>query len=500
MDRFSILLFCALLSVLNTDSAFAQSIQAQVGYNALLNLVGDSLEDGTGVTSAQIEALASNEEYLANSTDPEFSNTIFVDGTGTSSGASNHATNVGVRMYGSLSMASGLGRATNPINGYEASDFLINQTNAGTGADPEPFDFDVANHSYILYLSQTELTTAQGTNILQRFDFMANQSETTHCVGVNNGSGRATPEFLANSYNSISVGRTNGNHSRGETTIYGAGRLKPQIVAPSATSFSTPLVTASAAILHEAGAGTTATRTETIRALLLSGATKDEFPNWDRTTTRPLDEVFGAGELNIFNSYMSFQGGEFNGSTTNPTAPVGLNGWDYEEQIVAGDDMLYEFEVPAGTRLDQLSIVLCWNMDIIDVADFSPNFFVPSENLGDLNLEFYDSNGSFLGNLLDESKSTVDNVEHIYLQDLDPGTYHLKISSDTNKDFGVAWRSSSSQILLGDVNRDGVVDFGDVSLMFSILLSNNYLFEADLNEDGVVTFADIAPLLDVIFE
>ena len=497
MHRFSNLFLCTLLT-LNTCSVFAQTRierQEQVGYADLELLLGANLEDGTGVTSAQVES-AQNDAYQPNLASSQLRNNVFVDGTGTNSGSTSHATSVGWRMYGSQSMASGMGRATNSINGYEAVDFLVNLTGAGTGADPEPFDFNVANHSYIVNQSDTELTTDQTVNILQRFDYMANQSETTHCVGVNNGSTRTTPEFMANSYNSISVGRTNGNHSRGSTTVYGVGRVKPEIVAPdSRTSFSTPLVTASAAILHEAGAGTTATRTETIRALLLSGATKDEFPDWDRTTTRPLDDVFGAGELNIYNSYMSLQGGEFNGSTTTPTAPVGLNGWDYEEQIVAGNDMIYEFEVSAGTKLDQLSIALCWNMDIIDNASFFPNAFVPSENLGDLNLEFYDSSDSFLGNLLDESKSTVDNVEHIYLQDLPAGTYHLKISSDTNKDFGVAWRSTNSQLLLGDVDRNGTVNFLDVTPFIILLTSGIYQYEADIDGNGTVNFLDVTPFI-----
>ena len=501
MHRFSNLFLCTLLT-LNTCSVFAQTRierQEQVGYADLELLLGANLEDGTGVTSAQVES-AQNDAYQPNLASSQLRNNVFVDGTGTNSGSTSHATSVGWRMYGSQSMASGMGRATNSINGYEAVDFLVNLTGAGTGADPEPFDFNVANHSYILNQSDTELTTDQTVNILQRFDYMANQSETTHCVGVNNGSTRTTPEFMANSYNSISVGRTNGNHSRGSTTVYGVGRVKPEIVAPdSRTSFSTPLVTASAAILHEAGAGTTATRTETIRALLLSGATKDEFPDWDRTTTRPLDDVFGAGELNIYNSYMSLQGGEFNGSTTAPTAPVGLNGWDYEEQIVAGNDMLYEFEVAPGTRLDQLSIVLCWNMDIIDTVNLS-FVFIPQENLGDLNLEFYDSSGTFLGRLLDESKSTVDNVEHIYLQDLPAGTYHLKISSDTNKDFGVAWRSTSSQVRLGDVNQDGNVNFQDVSPFIAVLSAGIYRFAADINLDGQVNFGDITPFINLLMQ
>ena len=282
------------------------------------------------------------------------------------------------------------------------------------------------------------------------------------------------------------------------TSIYGSGRTKPEIVAPEPrTSFSTPMVTASAAILHEAGAGTTATRTETIRALLLSGATKDEFSDWDRTTTRPLDEVFGAGELNIYNSYMSLQGGEFNSSLTDPAVPVDLNGWDYEEEIVAGNDLFYEFEVAEGTQLDQLSIVLCWNMDITD-SDDSLETFTPQEILGDLNLDFYDSTGSFMGSLIDESKSTVDNVEHIYLLDLPAGTYHLKVSSDTTKDFGLAWRSTSSALILGDVNQDGSVDFSDISSFIALLSSGTYQYEADVDGNGLVDFSDISHFIGLL--
>lgn len=469
--------------------------QEKIGYDDLVALVGSGLEDGTGVTLAQIEAPTANGGYIANPNDSQLSNSVFVDATGTNTGSTGHGTRVGHRLYGSLSIASGLGQAANPISAFEAGDFLLNQTNAGSG-DPEPFDFDVSNHSYILYQSQSTLSDAQATNLLQRLDFMVEENESTMCVGVNNGSANAVPEFLGFMYNSISVGISSGNHSSGTTTIYGAGRTKPDIVAPeNFTSYSTPLVCASAAILHEAGAGTDATRTETIRALLLSGATKDEFATWDRTTTRPLDEEFGAGELNIHNSYLSLQGGEFDGSTGAPSASVGLNGWDYETEIVAGDDLFYQFDVAQGTRLDQLSIVLCWNMEIIDQSIFG---FSPSENLGDLNLDFYDSTGAFLGTLADESKSTVDNVEHVYLQDLPAGTYHLKVSSDTNRDFGLAWRSTSSDLLLGDVNSDGIVSFLDISPFVSLLNSGEYQFEADLDGNGVVNFFDISPFISIL--
>jgi len=485
------LIALCLLSNIFVVSAMAQ--QAAVGFDDLQAAIGSDLEDGTGVTSAQVEA-SSGDAYASSPANPAFQSTVFADGTGTNVGSTGHATTVGIRMYGSGSIASGLGRTDNPVTSFSAVDFLVTQSNVNSGSDPEPFNFDVANHSYILN-QPVGLSDAQATNLLQRLDFMADEGESTMCVGVNNGSGNILPEFLAYMHNAISVGVTDGGHSSGTTQ--------------TATSFATPLVTSSAAILHEAGSGTDATRTETIRALLLSGATKDEADfegEWDRTTTRPLDEIYGAGELNIFNSYMSLKGGEFNGSTVDPVNAVGLNGWDYESQISSGNALFYEFEVAQGTQLDELSIVLCWNMEIIDQSPFG-FLFSPVENLGNLSLDFYDSSGSFLGSLLDESKSPVDNVEHIYLKDLPAGTYHLRVSSDTNRDFGLAWRSTSSidnntvatltfsgpyteqasgSLIDGNyrltINGNGVVDSQ----------GNNYDVDGDGNPSGVVVLGDQA--------
>lgn len=47
-------------------------------------------------------------------------------------------------------------------------------------------------------------------------------------------------------------------------------------------------------------------------------------------------------------------------------------------------------------------------------------------------------------------------------------------------------------VLLGDVNRDGFVDFLDISPFISQLSSGNYQVEADMNQDSVVNFLDIS--------
>jgi hypothetical protein len=52
--------------------------------------------------------------------------------------------------------------------------------------------------------------------------------------------------------------------------------------------------------------------------------------------------------------------------------------------------------------------------------------------------------------------------------------------------------------LLGDTNRDGVVDFADIPAFISILQSGDFLDEADINGDGVVDFADISFFIDLL--
>ena len=58
--------------------------------------------------------------------------------------------------------------------------------------------------------------------------------------------------------------------------------------------------------------------------------------------------------------------------------------------------------------------------------------------------------------------------------------------------------TSPVTVLLGDVNRNGVVNFLDVSPFITLLTSNNYLLEGDMNQDGVVNFLDISPFISVL--
>lgn len=427
------------------NQLFAQAYKDAVGYNELLAEKGGSLEDGTGILVMQAEAPTGAGNYMADSGHAQFTGKTFIDGTGSSTDGSAHATGVGVNFYGnSSSMTPGI----TSITGYDANDYIGRILNFG-GGDPLAQGFDIGNHSYI----GNGLTPAEVVQLSMRFDYVINRDNTVMVVGANNGSGSTTPDLFAPSYNAITVGLTNGNHSRGLTADYGPGRFKPDIVAPATTtSNATPLVASAAALLRHAGAATNAAQNQVVKSLLFAGATKEEVIDWDRTTTRPIDEVYGFGELNILNSYHILEGGEFAASTSDPATDVGHMGWDFGN-FNGSDDLFYDFEILAGREVSQLSAALVWNVDVID-ANASAAVFDASIALANLDLELYDSTGTFLGSLVDSSLSTEYNMEHIYLTSLAEGNYTFRITGDSDTDFGFAWRISSvpeptSGIVLG---------------------------------------------------
>ena len=172
-----------------------------------------------------------------------------------------------------------------------------------------------------------------------------------------------------------------------------------------------------------------------------------------------------------------------------PTA-VGDFGWDYSDSLesaTANPERFYRFEVGDNQYLNEFSIVLSWNIDITDLGS-SQFSFNPSANLVNLDLELFDDEG----NVVDASLSTVDNVEHIYVKDLPPGTYDLKLSGDSDSDFALAWRFAGSA-LPGDFNLDQHVDVADIDLFSGIIdqPAEGELAQLDLDSDGQVTLADL---------
>ena len=54
------------------------------------------------------------------------------------------------------------------------------------------------------------------------------------------------------------------------------------------------------------------------------------------------------------------------------------------------------------------------------------------------------------------------------------------------------------EVLLGDCNLDGLVDFLDISIFIAILSSGDFLVQADCDESGEVSFLDISPFIAIL--
>lgn len=492
--------FASLLAVVvvgATDLAAQPTVdnKTAVGYSALLARLGAAAPTGASVPVTQVEVGAgASLDYGPNQAHADFSGKTFTLKSG-SSGSSDHATGVGRNYYGNQSFAPGI----NQIDLYEVDNWL--QTGGLKflqSVAPAVETQRVQNHSWIA----SGLLNSQAIDLLRRLDYQIQRDNVVSVVGVNNGSSSAFPQLLANSYNAITVGRTSGGSSIGPSTLDVAGRAAVNLVAPAGNvSTAVPWVAGSAALLIEAaGANVEAAKSQTIRAVLMAGATKDEFDttnqtpstfdNWTRTPTRPLDLRYGAGELNIDNAHRILTSPQQEASAA---SLVNSTGWDFDN-ISGGTSQLYFFEIPLFTQLDSLSIIAAWNRDIAFTPGTggSPALFTPS--LANVDLKLFQANSFTLGSMIDQSISTIDNVEHIFQRGLAPGRYAIQMLSDATVDVALAW---DSILTLLDVPGDGNGDRRVTGADFTIWSDNFGLFNGDAqtsngdyNGDGYVTGAD----------
>lgn len=246
------------------------------------------------------------------------------------------------------------------------------------------------------------------TNLQNNFDAYAATYNVLFVSGMNNATD--TPPPPGSCYNGIGVGRP-GFSSIGPTAD---GRSKPDIVVPEAdgslTSFLTPVVAGSATLLLQAaargdgGSGTEslATNVSVIKAILLNGAVKPSA--WTNGPTRPLDARWGAGMLNVYNSWLQLRGGRATANATNAL----LKGWDSTTMSASNADQTnrYTFDVAATSAG---TVTLVWKRPVTGtLANF--DLFLRSSN-----------------QVVGSSISTVDNVEHLFATNLPPGRYDLEV-------------------------------------------------------------------------
>jgi hypothetical protein len=150
--------------------------------------------------------------------------------------------------------------------------------------------------------------------------------------------------------------------------------------------------------------------------MLMAGASKGPFADWSRTTTRPFDPVFGAGQLDVNRSHRVLT----------------EQRWE-ARSIKRGQKREVLFS--SAREINDFSAVLAWNRSInmrrgeidgVEMADMQLRLFRVDQ-------------GSLSQVLLQESDSRVENREHVFLEQLPAGHYVLEIQSDREVDYGLAW-------------------------------------------------------------
>lgn len=428
----------SLILLIASRPVLGQAYKDDVGFTKLKNEVGAGLANGAGINVAMVEANFGANNYFPDRTNSEFSGKTFTDASALGGATSGHATTVAQLFFGNtISMSPGVSN----IRVYDATDFVINRqalTQVGVNPAATP-PISVMNHSYV----GNGFTVGQAAESNARLDYTIARDRFTSVVALDNNP-NPLPQIYGQSYNSIVVGRSDGGHSQGVTNIGVPGRVKPDIVTPQGfTSFATPLVSSTAALLHQAANNfgmPNARNSEAMKAIIMAGATKDTLPGWSNTSTRPLDSVFGAGQLNVYNSYKILEAGETNGvisvPITNTAVNSGLHGWDYGTSISPGTPQFWNFNVAAGQTISEASILLTWNAQY---KAANGDFGVANFSLANMDLKLFTSNNGVLGTEIGASTSLVDNVEHIYLKNLSNGLYTIAVSSDLNTSFGLAW-------------------------------------------------------------
>lgn len=416
-------------------SSFA-GYKEDIGLTALLLELGAGAPTGAGIAVTQVEGgspYATN--FVADVTHAELiGKNVTIKSS--PSALSGHATTVARNFFGTV---NGPAPGITQIDAYEANGWLNNDflRVGNSTAEPVAETRRIQNHSWV----GTFPVPLDNEDAVRRFDYAIQRDGFVAVVGLNNWNTNPVPALLAHSYNAISVGVPNGQHSSGGTTFDVAGRTKPEIVSPAANfavSYSVGAVSGAAALLLQTADASPAlfrarTNSEVVKAVLLAGATKSQFPTWSRTPTQPLDPVYGAGQLNIQNSYHLLVAGEHAPSAS---VTVSNRGWDFATTTASA--ARYFFDVPAGFTLTNFSTVLTWNRRVTDSA---PGLlFTMTVSVANLNLRLYAATGFTLDAQLDSSTSTIQNVEHIYAPTLGAGRYCLEVTSDvTGTDYALAW-------------------------------------------------------------
>ncbi|MAI67507.1 MAG: hypothetical protein CMJ26_06495 [Phycisphaerae bacterium] len=506
------LYICFTTCALCCATAFGD-VSTEHGYFDLTERLGAGNEPtGVGIEVAQVEAVAASGGYAPDENNPLFLGKTFVLRSG-SSVISNHATQVGMRLYGTS--ASGIAQDIDLINVYNAEGWATTEyLRVGTGSNPSspPGDTVLINNSW----TATFGSVATDTQALRRADWSIDQHDVMMLSGVANTGAHAP--LMSFGFNCVSVGKQNGEHVSG--TIPSGydlpGRQLPLIVASQgSTSNAAGVVSAIVALLVETrethpntSSNYFAGLSETMKSCLLTGG--NHLAGWTNNTpisganrgrtTQPIDEVYGVGTANVDRAHRVLTGGQHASSGSSSGLSIAPNAAWETWTIGHNQSRFIKFDV--ASLADEVSIVLTWhqlansgfgsyslaNLDLILWKEVGGTLV---DITGDAGLDVFSA-----GNVV--SESAVDNVEHLYIEDLAIGEYVLEVkridSLGSSRAFSVGWLFPEQTTVPGDVNGDGVIDVNDILALIVAWGPCNGCPE-DLDGSGSVNVSDLIQLI-----
>ena len=458
-----------------------------IGYTALLGEYGASVPEGKNISKvtqtegALLKDHDGNDQtakikvWAPDPTHPEFSGKIIKAVSGSPDFYSGHATSVGHLFYGNTkSIAPGIKHVENfSTDHWLGPGFLM----GGRLLKPLIAKSRIANHSWI------GSANVRNFELLRRIDWVIDVDEYIQAVGPC----RSNRPLLASSFNAIAVGQATGERGLGSIavdSVYTSGRTCPHLTAPFKTaSAAVPVVASGAAVLVELGhrqpelssdpvvQSTTnrngdtvynAERSEVIKAALIAGADRktqnsviidgnptdivDYRVDPKNQTANGLDRRYGAGQINIYNSYQMIAAGENNSKQDQPDTggAIGNRGFDYDPYFggLDGSNSVASYFFAVNSGFEKLWASLVWNIRI-DAGNGT--IFDGVATLIDLDLILYDVTNAEAPQLVADSADSGGNTENIWIQLKKNKKYMLQVrpapgQSKFSWDYALAWR------------------------------------------------------------
>jgi hypothetical protein len=208
----------------------------------------------------------------------------------------------------------------------------------------------------------------------------------------------------------------------------------------------------------------------------------DQISDYTQDSANGLDLRFGAGQLDIYNSYRVIAAGEQNSTEDEPASGGAITGFGFDVDPSFGGSSGsnttggYTFTPPTDQR--RLYASLVWNLH---VDGGTAQDYDDTALLYDLNLALYDVTVDGYARLVAASESMIDNTENLWAALVPGRDYRMEVTVASGQapfdwDYALAWRMETPP----DTDGDGIPDDWEVQNGFDYTLSS----DGGLDTDG----------------